>query len=158
MSSSNVLTNGTCQTAVANNCPPNNVLPSCAPPAVFIPPPCPDNCTGNGVCVNKTSSAAAGSPSNAQGNYTTYCACNPHYSGINCGAWDGISETVVAATVSAAAIAGIIVGIALCVGLAGGGSYAFYANQNDAAISAATNNPLYRDPGLSGVNPLNKDG
>jgi hypothetical protein len=83
--------------APGNNCP---VVPaygtplgltngSCSVPPVFIPPPCPDNCSNHGNCLNGT------------------CNCEKGHPGINCGG--GSSFDIAAASgIGAGAIVGII--------------------------------------------------
>jgi len=139
-----VLTNGTC--ATIGQCG-NGAQSVCVPPVIYVPPPCPDECSGHGSCVNVTDDS---------GNTTRQkCVCFDGFSGINCGIGQDITA-IVAGTVGAAAIAGIVLGIVAFCGIAGGGTYA-YVKQMDSGDSAnISNNPLYADARRGGENPMHK--
>jgi len=88
-------------------------------------------------------------------NATAFCACFTGYSGINCGNAP-LSDTLLVATVTAGAIAGIIIGILLFFGLSGAGTYAVYTKMSGDDVGATMNNPLYTGTGAAGTNPLHK--
>jgi len=94
----NTSTGGLCITPNLTSCavnpaygvpiPLNN---TCTVPAIYILPPCPDNCSRHGDCLNGT------------------CFCQKGHPGLNCGG--GISGIIAtAAGIGAGAIAGIIIG------------------------------------------------
>jgi hypothetical protein len=63
----------------------------------------------------------------------------------------------VSAGIGAAALVGIVIAaVCAAAAAAGGGAYAVVQAQKGGAISGATNNPLYKASGNSGVNPLFK--
>jgi len=84
-----------------------------------VPEPCPDQCSGNGDCVNQTcaSLGITVQTDNSQpclnttnDETTAYCNCHGGFSGANCGASSGSSVAVVA---------GISAGIIVLIVLAG---------------------------------------
>jgi hypothetical protein len=65
-------------------------------------------------------------------------------------------KVIVAATVSAGAIAGIVVGAVAFAAIAGFGGkkgYDYYVNRR-ANMNTANSNPMYNDNGRSGTNPF----
>jgi len=178
---------------------------NCQPPPVIALNPCPDNCLGNGqclnytisnlcfdgildgnetdvdcggntcypckpgqkcmlatdcytgICYNTTTHLCGGSGFYLAGsNVSQHCSCNIGYSGNNCGVAPivPISSAIIGASVGAAAIAGIVLAAVLFCGLAGGGSLAMYNKMSDGDNAPAMSNPLYKESGFSGVNPL----
>jgi len=99
---------------------------TCTIPAIYVTPPCPDNCSSHGNCINGTCNCAKGHP------------------GKNCGG--GASGFIAAAAgIGAGAIVGIIIGaiivIALLV-LAGKKTYDF-AILHEQAGAIGLDNALY---------------
>jgi len=86
------------------------------------------------------------------------CKCNKGYSGSNCGVAPLVTQNVavLASSLSAVAIVGIVIAIVLCAGVAGGGSYAVYTKQKDDNEAPVMSNPLYRGDGHAGTNPIFK--
>jgi hypothetical protein len=119
----------------------------CTPPVIYIPEPCPDNCTNHGNCVNST---------DATQNVTTYCQCNGGFTGINCGQYPVSSDiTAIVAGTTAGVLAGIIVGVvcaAACFG--GSGAFAYAQLNNPDGESNVSNNPTYKGKNNDGENPL----
>jgi len=78
------------------------------------------------------------------------------YYGLNCGQFPPLTDIVaIAAGASAAAIAGIIVGVALALACFGGGSaFAYSQLANDGENQVVSNNPIYRASTNQGDNPL----
>jgi hypothetical protein len=142
--STEILTNGTCtKTSTCGNGAQN----VCVPPVIYVPPPCPDECSGQGTCVNVTDDS---------GNVTSQkCVCFDGHSGINCAIGTDITA-IVAGTVGAAAIAGIVIGIIAFCGIAGGGTYAYVKQMDNSADANISNNPLYADARKGGENPMHK--
>jgi len=59
---------------------------------------------------------------------------------------------------TAAAVAGIVVAAVVgFVACAGGASYAVYQRMNTGSMDAIVNNPLYKNQGREGLNPLFKN-
>jgi hypothetical protein len=127
---------------------------------VYIPEPCPDNCTNHGLCVNGTKSGS-GTTTVGANNRTTYCKCHSGYTGINCGqppAADDLTTAIVAGTTTAV-IVGIVVGAVLAAACCGGGgafAYSQLANNEDGHTVA--NNPIFRPKNNEGDNPLHHTG
>jgi len=130
-------------------------MAACLITTEFIPEPCPDNCTGHGDCVNRTLPLPAGSPAGTVPNVTLVCVCDEGYKGVNCGT-PPPAPVVVAVALTAGAIAGIVIGVAvfLCVG--GGGAYAAATFMGTGSAGPVVNNPLYQGEGNKGTNPLYK--
>jgi hypothetical protein len=63
---------------------------------------------------------------------------------------------VTTAAISAALIAGIIAAVVILGGVAGGATFAYYRNQDDAGMANVQNNPLFVDTGTTGNNPLSR--
>jgi hypothetical protein len=61
---------------------------------------------------------------------------------------------VTTAAISAALIAGIIAAVVILGGVAGGATFAYYRNQDDAGMANVQNNPLFVDTGTQGNNAL----
>jgi hypothetical protein len=116
----------------------------------------------NNVCDNATGTCAGTGFYTAGGRTSQKCICDDGFSGSNCGIaptlLDTVDEVVLASAVSAVAIVGIVIGIALCCALAGGGTLAVYNKAAGDGIAPVWSNPLYKPEGLSGTNPLNKQG
>jgi hypothetical protein len=119
---------------------------------VFVPEPCPDNCTFHGTCVNGTVLGP--------NNRTTYCLCDQGYSGINCGQVPASSDiTAVVAGTTAGILAGIIVGIVVAVAcFGGGGAFAYSQLANNEEGHTVANNPIFRGKNNDGDNPLHHTG
>lgn len=66
----------------------------------------------------------------------------------------GDSTVVIAASITGGVIAGIIIGIALCFALAGGGATAYYKYNHPDMSSSINSNPLYEGVKKGGENPL----
>jgi len=62
--------------------------------------------------------------------------------------------TIVAASLTAAAVVGICVAVVACVGLGGGATYAAYTKFSDEGLADIRNNPLFIDQSKGGANPL----
>jgi len=65
-----------------------------------------------------------------------------------------VKTIAIGASIGGAAIAGIIIAIVVCVGAAGGASYAMYQRMGDSGLRSVSNNPIYREDGNKGANPL----
>jgi len=87
-------------------------------------------------------------------NYTLYCVCNKGYSGVNCATAPLPALTV--GLLTAGAIAGIIVGVAVFLCIGGGGAYAAATFMGTGSVGPVVNNPLYQGEGNKGTNPLYK--
>jgi len=146
------LDTGSCQ-ETANCAAPATPLASCLLTVQYVPEPCPDNCTGHGKCVNRTVAPVTGSTSNST-NYTLVCVCTNGYKGVNCGTAPPNAITV--GLLTAGAIAGIIVGVAVFLCLGGGGAYAAATFMGSGSVGPVVNNPLYQGEGNKGTNPLYK--
>jgi hypothetical protein len=138
-------------------------MAACTVVTNFVPPQCPDNCTGHGQCVNVTSANYNQSQATDTAfgtNVTAFCSCIPGYTGVNCGqgAPPPFSLTEVLATsLSVAAIVAIIVcAVIVAVACAGGGAFAYAQAAGGGGAGVVANNPLYKGPDFSGTNPLNK--
>jgi len=127
-------------------------LGACFITTTYIPEPCPDNCTSNGKCVNKTTTPTTSA--NKTGNYSLVCVCYEGYSGANCAVPPAIIATV--AGIAAGVIAGIVIAIVAFLALAGGGAYAAAQAMGTGGAAPVVNNPLYRGDGNQGMNPLYK--
>jgi hypothetical protein len=140
------------------DCTKDNPLTLCAPPVDYIPEPCPDNCTGNGNCVNATSNNKDNNKQNNPYNTTTFCLCFKGYSGLNCGQVPNNENIIpIVVGVSAAVIAGIVIAIILGIAFfGGGGAFAYAKLSNSGSSFVVANNPIFKDPSSSGDNPLNK--
>jgi hypothetical protein len=62
--------------------------------------------------------------------------------------------TIITAVLSTAAVVGIILAVAICVGLGGGATYAAVIKYNGDELGAAHNNPLFQSSGRDKTNPL----
>jgi len=152
---------------------------ACNAPSIFVPAPCPDNCTNpNGICVNisfcewinnqpghvwKVKDSTTGKVKvytcSAQNlnysiahNQSTLCACVSGKGGINCYA-AGLSAGLVAglaAGILALIICMALLGLAIC----GGGAYAASTALGAADMGGVAVNPLYEEAGDGGENPL----
>jgi len=150
LSDNQSLTQGQCVSTTGCNLNPN---PSCVITVVYVPEPCPDACSGNGVCVNQTNAPTAAKPN---ATYTLVCQCYDKYSGANCAVHDDTVE--LAAGLGAAAIVGIVIAIVVVLAALGGGGFAIAQNMAAAPVAPAMNNPLYVGAGKGGENPLNRVG
>jgi len=114
------------------------------------------------MCDNITTFTCGGSGFFATGSpVSKHCVCNTGFSGSNCGIAPLVDNTdvvVVASTLSAVAIVGIVIGLALFCALAGGGTLAVYNKASGDGIAPVWSNPLYTPEGTGGVNPLNRQG
>jgi len=161
----NVYSRGSCVPDF--NCP-NNSLFRCEPPPVVKPPQCPDNCTGNGVCVNatkcddptfegkeqkngKTYSCKANK--NATANASVLCACIPGFAGINC-ALIAAGTDILAPVLAAGIIAAIVLAALLGLLCAGGGAAAAATGLAGANTTSIVNNPIYVPGETAYANPL----
>jgi hypothetical protein len=117
---------------------------------VYVPPPCPDDCLGQGYCKNV-------SVDNSTTNYTKVCVCYSGYFGVNCGGSDNtISATVIAATsLGVGAIIAIVI-VAILASVGGGGAYAYSQLGGAETDVAITNNPLFKPSDNVHSNPLNE--
>jgi len=125
--------NGICITPNMTTCPVNPIYGSpislnntCTIPSVYNPPPCPDNCSFHGNCINGT------------------CICQKGHPGLNCG---GGSSGIIAAAagIGAGAIAGIIIGaivVIVLLTLAGKKTYD-WAILHEQAGAIGMDNALY---------------
>jgi hypothetical protein len=149
------LTQGTCRDPTSCN---QNVNPSCIITVTYVPEPCPDQCSGNGVCVNQsiTPGNSGGNNPNRNATYQLVCQCYDTYSGINCATHDATIE--LAAGLGAAAIVGIVIAIVVVLAALGGGGFAIAQNMAAGPVAPAMNNPLYVGAGKGGENPLNRVG
>jgi len=64
--------------------------------------------------------------------------------------------TILAGSIGAAAIVGIVLGIVLCLGCTGGGVYAVANARNLDKDASTMNNPLYKGARVAAYNPLNR--
>jgi len=80
--------------------------------------------------------------------------CTNGYKGVNCGTAPPNAITV--GLLTAGAIAGIIVGVAVFLCLGGGGAYAAATFMGSGSVGPVVNNPLYQGEGNKGTNPLYK--
>jgi len=150
---------------------------TCIPPADFTPPECPDNCTGNGICVNvsfcewidaqpghKWVDKSVDPPRTyicdpAFLNYTisknqsSLCACVNGRTGLNCGVAGGYLGAL-AAGLAAGILALIIVLGILGAAICGGGAVAATTAMAAEPEGAVEVNPLYEGAGSEAVNPL----
>jgi len=103
--------------------------------------------------MNKTVSPLESGANVTATNYTLYCLCNKGFSGVNCAVRFVLPpDTVI--VLSAAAIAGIVVGIAVFLCIGGGSAYAAATFMGTGVVTPVINNPLYRGDGFKGNNPL----
>jgi len=154
LSDNRSLTIGSCIAASACSLNPD---PQCVLTVVYVPQPCPDQCSGHGVCANvscKPNGNCNGKSPNAT--YTLVCQCYDTYSGINCGNHD--TSVALGIGLGAAAIVGIVIAIVVVIAALGGGGYAIAQNMAAAPVAPAMNNPLYVGAGKGGENPLNRVG
>jgi hypothetical protein len=155
------LTVGVCVDAAACQL---NSNPSCTIILPVVIPPCPDQCSGHGTCLNQSNTngqkpaVCKQNPNLAACNqtlpYLLTCVCRDGYSGDNCGA--APDSIVIISTLTTAAIIGIIIAIVVVIAAVGGGGFAIAQNMAAAPVSPAMNNPLYVGAGRSGHNPLHK--
>jgi len=157
----NTYTQGQC---VEDYLCPSDPIKECTPPAVFVIPECPDNCTGHGFCVNRSQCDALEGKKQADGkfyschssqnrtNVSQVCACVKGWKGLNCAVFGGVN--IVAAAISAGIIAAIIIAILIGLMLAGGGAVAATTAFAATNITSVANNPLYRPAASAGENPL----
>jgi len=171
VNSSQVLSQGTCLPGAAK-C--SNPFLSCNAPSPFVPPPCPDNCTNNGICVNVSECAnltktncpksykdksgncptcTSNLNTSKQQNYTTVCACYDGQGGINCAVVTGISAALVAGLATGVIVAIILAALAAAA-CAGGGGFAISNAVSADKDGSIFTNPLYQDAGASRANPL----
>jgi len=168
----NILISGSC---IEDYICGNNSYYSCQAPAPFFPPSCPDNCTGHGVCVN-TSDCAALNAANPQGqdatkpvcdalnanysasrNDTSLCACYPGNSGLNCAVAGGSLAALAALAGGIVALIVVLAALAAA-GFAGGGAYAIASAAGGGPGFGVVNNPIFKDSGTGGENPLHNVG
>jgi len=166
------LVNGTC--GLPGECPHNKSLFTCQPPITIIPPTCPDNCTGNGVCVNLTTcdklekdnkrdhgddtgayllSCGDNANKSREYNQTGACACFQGATGINC-ALIGKKSLVALAALGAGLIALIVILAIVAAIVAGGGAAAVGTGVGGATEGAVVNNPLHVPKDTNFENPL----
>jgi hypothetical protein len=164
--------NGTNITQITNSgvctgetyCPGNDSFFACPFVTNYIPEVCPDACTGHGKCVNATSPDYAAAKLAAGTDYTknasAYCFCQQGYYGINCGQVPPVVTsitTIVASAIGGAALAGIIVAaVVVFLGVGGGTAYAVAGAGGGGTAPVTANNPLYKDSGKGGSNPLHQ--
>jgi len=123
---------------------------------------CPDNCTGNGVCLNTSScdsldkqnklkygndtglyllSCGNNSKVAQANNQTGACACFAGYQGLNC-ALIGTKKLIALAVLGAGLIALIVLLALLGAALAGGGAAAVATGAGATSDAVIVNNPL----------------
>jgi len=109
-------------------------------------------------CNNGTYTCGGSGFYDTGGNVSQRCVCNPGFSGTNCGISPLIlpssNTAALAAEIGTGALAGLVLGICLCVGLSGAGGYAAYTKMQDGPDASVQSNPLYKAAGTGGVNPL----
>jgi len=130
---------------------------------------CPDDglfctnvtCVDYQGCVQNALNCSANSTASTNSSDCSTIACSEEKSQCAkteqaCTVWD--TPTILAVTLTAAAIAGIIVAAVVgFVACAGGASYAVYQRMNTGSMDAIVNNPLYKNQGREGLNPLFKN-
>jgi len=146
---------------------PNNSLFRCEKPPPVTPPQCPDNCTGNGICVNATKcddpkfegkeqkngkTYTCKSNKNKTANASVLCACLIGYDGINCAI--AAAGTDLAPILAAGIIAAIVIAALLGLMLAGGGAAAAATGMAGANMTSIANNPIYIPGDTAFSNPL----
>jgi len=149
---------------------PNVSIFRCEPPPPIKPPQCPDNCTGNGVCVNiskcydekfegkeqkngKTYTCKANLNRTQANNGSFLCACIPTQEGINC-AILAAGTNILAPVLAAGIIAAIVIAALLGIMLAGGGAAAAATGMAGANTTSVANNPIYIPGDTAFSNPL----
>jgi hypothetical protein len=129
---------------------------------VIIPPVCPDNCTGNGICVNLTTcdrlradnnkkfgndtgsyplSCGDNANESRKYNQTGACACFQGFVGVNC-ALIGSKSLVALAALGAGLIALIVILAIVAALIAGGGAAAVGTQTASNSQATLFNNPL----------------
>jgi len=111
------------------------------------------------LCDNTTNTCGGSGYFAAGGPVSKKCVCKEGFSGSNCGIAplvEVVDTVAIAGALSAVAIVGIVIGIALCCALAGGGTLAVYNKAAGDGVAPVWSNPLYKPEGFSGTNPLNK--
>jgi len=144
-----------------------DIQTTCITQIPFVPPPCPDNCTNHGICVNRSDCAKLEKDPAAYNkakcpleictvncstfNQTLVCACYPGHRGANCGA--GYASALIAGLAGGAVAAIVVCGV-LAAATFGGGSYfvATTLTQDDGGTLTA--NPLYQGDTSSGTSPV----
>jgi len=114
------------------------------------------NCTGTGCTC-----AGSGFYATPNSNSTQKCVCFSGFSGNNCGiapVSDNSSTRIIAATLGAAAVVGIVIAVVILAGICSGGAYAVYNKLSDEGDGAIQTNPLYEAAGNRGINPLHEEG
>jgi len=110
------------------------------------------------LCDNTTYTCGGSGFFQTGGANAQHCVCNPGYAGSNCGVVPLVptppTSIFIATGLSAVAIVGIVVALALCFGVAGGGSYAMYNKMNLDKEAPLMSNPLYKGTGTQGHNPI----
>jgi len=130
---------------------------------VVIPPTCPDNCTGNGRCVNLSTCAQIDSDNkknhgndtgaydlscgtNAatakKNNQTGACACFQGFTGLNCALIGKKNDVIIGAALGAGLIALIVIMALLGAAIFGGGAVAVSTGVAGATEATVFNNPL----------------
>jgi hypothetical protein len=127
----------------------NDAVSVCVSVPLYVPPPCPDHCSGNGVCTNVTNPNGTG--------LILLCVCASGWSGDNCGIGSN-PAIVVAAALSGGAVVGIIICAILVLACAGGGAAAVVNASKHDVEGSITNNPMYKPNEHSGTNPMYKGG
>jgi hypothetical protein len=105
--------------------------------------------------VNKTLPLPEGAPAGTVANLTLYCKCDEGYEGANCAS--AITPLVITAVaLTAGAIAGIVIGVAVFLCVTGGAAYGASTFLGTGSVGPVVNNPLYTGEGNKGTNPLYK--
>jgi len=168
-----MLTNGQCTEDFI--CGTNKSFYTCIPPLQTIPPECPDNCTGHGMCVNvsycktieEMQNGALVTPDGtvylcdpSQLNQTLLynqsklCACVNGFSGVNCIVPVSPLNIALAAGLAAGLIALFVILGVLALALCGGGAYAATTALAAGGTGGLLSNPTYEAAGTTGSNPL----
>jgi hypothetical protein len=148
---------------------------ACIPPTDFIPPECPDNCTGNGICVNASfckwiyaqpdhvwrheNGKAYTCDQNILNdtlarNQSNLCACVDGQGGLNCILAATPLNLALVGGIAAGILALIIVLAILGLALCGGGAYAATTAIASEPTGSIDVNPLYVGAGTDMSNPL----
>jgi hypothetical protein len=152
---------GTC---TSNGACPSNITYSVCPSSItFVPPVCPDQCSGHGTCVNASQAGYASALAAQKASASvlkanaSLCLCVSGFSGLNCGQYPPPDNTIIylAAGIGTGAIVGIVLAAVLIfIGFGGGGAFAYSQLAGGGAAPVIANNPLFKEDGLKGENPL----